>query len=114
MGKSHHAALFFTSKTTCPYGHGVEETEVEQSCFKSFTGLGFTRGYYYTFGCGGSLGAHGKLCKYGFDSSGKVEMETKYTTLETNKVIDIALSLKNRLENMIIPIDKMALRQNGF
>ena len=58
----------------------------------------------------------GELCKYGSDSSGKVEMETKYTTLETNKqgVIDIALSLKNRLENMIIPIDKMALTQNGF
>ena len=68
---------------TCPYGYGVEETEVEQSCFKSFTGLGFTRGYYYTFGCGGSLGAHGELCKYEFDSSGKVEIETKYTTLET-------------------------------
>ena len=57
-----------------------------------------------------------KTSKYGSDSLGKVEMETKYTTLETNKqgVIDIALSLKNRLENMIIPIDKMALRQNGF
>ena len=34
-----------------PHGHGVKDNEVEQSCFKSFTGLGLTQASRYIFGC---------------------------------------------------------------
>ena len=42
-----------------PHDHGVKDNEVEQSCFKSFTGLGLTQASHYIFGCGGSAGPTG-------------------------------------------------------
>ena len=85
-GKSHHAALGYHSHIKddmSPMGVKLRKTEVEQTCYKSFTG--FSPRLLHTFRCGGSLGLRRFLQIWIQFIRPSGNGKTKYTTLVSNK-----------------------------